>query len=72
MGKNTGGEEVIMFKYETYQAWQCCPVCAGLGKIPTQLTNTVQQCTVCKGEKIIAAVNGLPPSLQGTLTQEGK
>jgi len=46
--------------------FQKCPICEGLGEnIPT-LTPTVNciptVCSVCKGEKIISILTGLPPN----------
>lgn len=38
--------------------YQKCPLCEGSGKAKNQ----VSLCEVCKGERIIDTVTGLPPS----------
>lgn len=39
--------------------WQKCPVCDGSGyEFPYGITCT---CSVCKGQKIISDITGLPP-----------
>lgn len=38
--------------------WQVCPICKGTGNDPNVKH---EQCTVCKGKKIISELTGLPP-----------
>lgn len=43
-------------------SWQTCPLCKGSGIDPTVLLcNQLPVCTVCKGQKIINELTGLPP-----------
>jgi RecJ-like exonuclease len=43
--------------------WQQCPICNGKGYTDDSLSSTSSVvCTVCKGEKIINQLTGLPPS----------
>jgi len=50
--------------YRIYNAWQCCPICGGAGRVtPTGnvVTALFELCTVCRGKKIISTLTGLPP-----------
>lgn len=51
--------------------WQKCPNCQGLGVVsPSGLSNhTQEQCSVCKGHKIINELTGLPPVFKFDSTQ---
>ena len=40
--------------------FQKCPICEGSGEVPSNLLDTT--CSVCKGEKIISTLTGLPPN----------
>lgn len=44
--------------------WQKCPICDGEGKVTIKgLSISVhEECSVCKGAKIISELNGLPPN----------
>ena len=43
-------------------SWQKCPLCNGSGIDPTVLLcNRIPICAVCKGQKIISELTGLPP-----------
>lgn len=44
--------------------WQKCPVCDGTGITQNYVTTAIisSQCTVCRGQKIIYELTGLPPS----------
>lgn len=47
-------------------AYQKCPICRGTGKEQVVgITITYQECTTCRGAKIINEDTGLPPSTSG-------
>ena len=52
--------------------WQKCPICDGEGRITSNgLSSSVHQvCPTCNGARIISELNGLPPSLKPTSTNE--
>jgi hypothetical protein len=42
--------------------WQNCPLCKGTGIDPSPGTySSIPQCPICKGQRIISEVTGLPP-----------
>lgn len=41
--------------------WQKCPICNGTGLCPDETLMVQHACTVCKGQKIISTLTGLPP-----------
>ena len=46
--------------------WQTCPICNGTGidyVFKGYGVNTSNNCTTCKGKKIISTLTGLPPNL---------
>jgi len=52
-----------LYKVETTApAWQRCPICDGVGRMPTDGTATFKTCDVCNGKKIINVATGKPPA----------
>lgn len=54
--------------------WQKCPVCNGTGRTTpsTYSSNTTDICSVCKGQKIISQLTGLPPNNKEKKFGKGK
>lgn len=50
--------------------WQNCPLCKGTGFDPTPgIYSNIPECPICKGQRIISEITGLPPRKQVDLDE---